>query len=82
MRRKGSRKKQKLLFLRNGKSFTGLAILGFFAVLAVIGPWIAPYDPSAMSSDILQPRAVRTGSAPRTWARTCSPRSSWARAAS
>ncbi len=54
-RRKGSGKKQKLLFLRNGKSFTGLAILGFFAILAVIGPWIAPYDPSAMSSDILQP---------------------------
>jgi peptide/nickel transport system permease protein len=25
----------------------GLAILAFFAVLTVIGPWIAPYDPSS-----------------------------------
>lgn len=47
--------RRKLLFLRNGKALTGLAILGFFAVLAVIGEWIAPYDPSAVSSDILQP---------------------------
>ncbi|GCD20663.1 ABC transporter permease [Cellulomonas algicola] len=47
--------KRKLLFLRNGKALTGLAILGFFAVLAVIGDWIAPYDPSAVSPDILQP---------------------------
>ncbi|QHT57928.1 ABC transporter permease [Cellulomonas sp. H30R-01] len=47
--------KRKLLFLRNGKALTGLAILGFFAVLAVIGEWIAPYDPSAVSPDILQP---------------------------
>ncbi|NKY38711.1 ABC transporter permease [Cellulomonas septica] len=47
--------KRKLLFLRNGKAITGLAILGFFAVLAVIGEWIAPYDPSAVSPDILQP---------------------------
>lgn len=47
--------RRKLLFLRNGKALTGLAILGFFAVLAVIGEWIAPYDPSTVSSDILQP---------------------------
>lgn len=47
--------KRKLLFLRNGKAITGLVILGFFAVLAVIGEWIAPYDPSAVSADILQP---------------------------
>lgn len=47
--------KRKLLFLRNGKAITGLVILGFFAVLAVIGEWIAPYDPSAVSPDILQP---------------------------
>lgn len=47
--------KRKLLFLRNGKAITGLVIVGFFAVLAVIGEWIAPYDPSAVSADILQP---------------------------
>jgi peptide/nickel transport system permease protein len=33
---------------RNGKSLTGLIILGVFAVVAVIGPWIAPYDPNAI----------------------------------
>jgi peptide/nickel transport system permease protein len=33
-------------FLSNGKSATGGAILLFFTVLAVIGPWIAPDDPN------------------------------------
>ena len=33
---------------RNGKSIVGLVILGFFGLLAVIGPWIAPYDPNAI----------------------------------
>ena len=32
-----------------------MVILGFFLLIAVIGPWIAPYDPSARSDDILQP---------------------------
>jgi peptide/nickel transport system permease protein len=32
-------------FLRNRKAAAGAAILLFFAVLAVIGPWIAPYSP-------------------------------------
>ena len=43
------------LFLRNAKAITGLVILGFFFLIAIIGPWIAPYDPSARSDDILQP---------------------------
>ncbi|WP_350348442.1 ABC transporter permease [Agromyces sp. G08B096] len=46
---------RKFLFVRNAKALTGLAILTFFLVIAVIGPWIAPYDPSARSSDVLQP---------------------------
>ena len=33
---------------RNGKSLTGLIILGVFALVAIIGPWIAPYDPNAI----------------------------------
>ncbi|MEO6089294.1 MAG: ABC transporter permease [Umezawaea sp.] len=37
----------------NGKTIAGLSIMGFFVVIAVIGSWIAPYDPSAMSSDIM-----------------------------
>jgi len=39
--------------LRSGKSVTGLAILGFFALIAVIGPWIAPHDPSATDAEAI-----------------------------
>ncbi len=49
------RPRQRLLFLRNRKSLAGIAILVFFAVIAVIGSWIAPYDPSALGPDVLQP---------------------------
>ncbi|WP_327114212.1 ABC transporter permease [Streptomyces sp. NBC_01341] len=45
----------RLRFLRGGKARTGLLILVFFLVLAVIGPWIAPYDPDAMSDQLLRP---------------------------
>lgn len=55
--RKG--KRRRLLFLRNAKAITGMAILGFFGVLAVIGPWIAPYDPSAVSTAILKPPSAQ-----------------------
>ena len=51
----GNAGKRRFLFLRNAKALTGLAILGFFLLIAVIGPWIAPYDPSARSTAILQP---------------------------
>ena len=34
-------------FLRSGKATAGALILLFFVVLAVIGPWIAPYSPDA-----------------------------------
>lgn len=42
-----------LLFVRNGKAIAGLSILAIFVVFAVIGPWIAPYDPSAISNTLL-----------------------------
>ncbi|WP_327234319.1 ABC transporter permease [Streptomyces sp. NBC_01317] len=48
-------RRTRLRFLRGGKTVTGLAILGFFVLLAVIGPWIAPYDPDRMSDEILRP---------------------------
>jgi len=32
---------------KSPKVLLGLAILAFFAILTVIGPWIAPYNPSA-----------------------------------
>lgn len=44
----------RLLFLRNAKALTGLVILAVFAVLALVGPWIAPYDPNQVSPDLLQ----------------------------
>lgn len=38
---------------RSPKIIAGLAILGLFVVMTVIGPWVAPYDPSADSTDVL-----------------------------
>ncbi|MHB8334291.1 MAG: ABC transporter permease [Acidimicrobiales bacterium] len=32
---------------RSPKVILGLGILGFFIVLTVVGPWLAPYDPSS-----------------------------------
>lgn len=69
-------RRARLRFLRGGKTRTGLLMLAFFVLLAVIGPWIAPYDPDAMSDQLLQPRPGTTGSAPPTPGRTSSPRSS------
>ena len=34
--------------LRSPKAIVGLSILGFFTLLAIFGPWIAPYDPNAI----------------------------------
>lgn len=47
--------RKRLLFLRNGKARAGLGILAFFSLIAIIGPLVAPYDPSALSTDVLQP---------------------------
>ncbi|MCX0246212.1 MULTISPECIES: ABC transporter permease [Streptomyces] len=46
--------KRKFRFLRGRKTAIGLGILLFFVLIAIIGPWIAPYDPSAMSQDLLE----------------------------
>ncbi|MGV8967616.1 MAG: ABC transporter permease [Cellulomonas sp.] len=48
-------KRTRFVFLRNAKALTGIAILVAFTVLAVIGPWIAPYDPSALGPDVMSP---------------------------
>ena len=66
-----------LLFLRNGKVITGLIVLGFFTLIAIIGPYIAPYDPDALGDDIVAAAFdASTGSAPRASARTSSARCS------
>ncbi|ROS76605.1 ABC transporter permease [Cellulomonas sp. PhB143] len=45
--------RQRLAFVRSGKAMTGLVILVVFAVLAVVGPWIAPQDPDEITADLL-----------------------------
>lgn len=40
--------------LRSPKAVSGLAIFGAFVLLAVIGPWIAPFNPSQTSAEILR----------------------------
>lgn len=51
-------KRRRLRFVANPKAATGLVILGVFLLLSVIGPWIAPYDPSARSDALVQPPSV------------------------
>ncbi|NUT97171.1 MAG: ABC transporter permease [Saccharothrix sp.] len=48
-------KRRKLRFVANPKATTGLLLMGFFVLMAVVGPWIAPFDPSERSADLLQP---------------------------
>ena len=52
--RPGRARRQRFRFLRSAKATTGLVILGIYVLLAIIGPWIAPYDPSARSNDLVQ----------------------------
>ncbi|MFB8034904.1 ABC transporter permease [Streptomyces sp. NPDC056004] len=47
--------RRRFRFLRGRKTVIGLGILALFAVIAVVGPWIAPYDPDAMSDQLLRP---------------------------
>jgi peptide/nickel transport system permease protein len=39
---------------RSPKILIGLGILVFFILVAVIGPWVAPHDPTATTVDLLQ----------------------------
>lgn len=38
---------------RSPKILIGLSLLALFVILAIIGPWIAPQDPSAIGTDLL-----------------------------
>src|ERR671916_1430994 len=48
-------KRRRFRFVSNAKAATGLTILGIYLLFAVIGPWIAPYDPNARSNNLVQP---------------------------
>lgn len=52
-------RRRRFRFVTGGKAATGLAVVAGYALLAVIGPWIAPYDPDARSADLLQPPSAR-----------------------
>lgn len=47
-------RKRRFPLLRSGKALTGVVIFGCFVLLAVIGPWIAPEDPSKTGGPVLQ----------------------------
>lgn len=49
----GRRRRRRTALLSNGKALTGLTIVGLLLVLAVIGPWITPYDPGERGDDLL-----------------------------
>ncbi|GII98420.1 peptide/nickel transport system permease protein [Sediminihabitans luteus] len=48
-------KRSRVAFLSSGKATAGLVILVLFAVFAIIGPWVAPYDPNEVTVDLLLP---------------------------
>jgi peptide/nickel transport system permease protein len=50
-----SKRRQAFRFLANTKAVIGLVVIGVLLVLSVIGDWLAPFDPSARSGDLLQP---------------------------
>jgi len=47
--------RRRFRFVSNPKAAFGLAVVGLFVLFAIIGPWVAPYDPSGRTRDVLQP---------------------------
>jgi peptide/nickel transport system permease protein len=52
-------RRRRFRFIANRKAATGLVILGVYVLFAIIGPWVAPYDPDKITSDVLQPPSAR-----------------------
>jgi peptide/nickel transport system permease protein len=48
-------RRKRLRFVSNGKAVLGLIILSVYVLFAIIGPWIAPYDPDARGNALIQP---------------------------
>jgi peptide/nickel transport system permease protein len=51
----GKAKRKRFRFVSNAKAATGIVILAIYLLFAIIGPWVAPYDPDAQSNDLVQP---------------------------
>jgi len=49
-----SNKRRRFRFLTSAKAAIGLGMVSFFVLFAIIGPWIAPYDPSARGHDLVK----------------------------
>jgi peptide/nickel transport system permease protein len=47
-------KRQRFRFVANAKATTGLIVLGLYILFAIIGPWVAPYDPDKQSEELIQ----------------------------
>jgi oligopeptide/dipeptide ABC transporter ATP-binding protein len=60
------RRRRRPDWLRSPKVLIGLGLLGFFAVIALVGPYITPFDPSATGGDQL------SGPSPAHWLGTTS----------
>jgi peptide/nickel transport system permease protein len=51
----GTVRRRRLPLFANRKAAAGLLMLAFFLLIAVIGSWIAPYDPTQRGPDLVQP---------------------------
>jgi peptide/nickel transport system permease protein len=47
------KRRRQLRFLANRKAMAGLAIFGFFCLLAIFGPMVAPYEPGERGDQLL-----------------------------
>jgi peptide/nickel transport system permease protein len=47
-------KRQRFRFIANAKATIGLVVLGLYILFAIIGPWVAPYDPDKQSEELLK----------------------------
>jgi peptide/nickel transport system permease protein len=48
-------RRRRLRFISGWKARTGLIVIGFFCLMAIIGPWITPYSPDARSDQLVKP---------------------------
>jgi peptide/nickel transport system permease protein len=48
-------KRRRLRFVANPKAAIGLTMMGLFILIAIIGEWISPFDPTARSNALVAP---------------------------